>query len=44
MGIFIQGDKHTALEHVLQQPYRLEANRLAAGVRARNNQQALLFI
>ncbi|OAV64227.1 hypothetical protein Barb6_03342 [Bacteroidales bacterium Barb6] len=44
MGIFIQGDKHTALQHVLQQPYRLEADRLAAGVRARNNQQPLLFI
>ena len=37
-----RGDEHTPLEHILQQTYRLEAHRLASGVRSGYQQDVLL--
>ena len=40
---FVQGDQESALQHVLQEPDRFEADRLTAGVGAGDQQDPSLF-
>ena len=44
MATFVQGDEHTALQHILQKSYRFEAYRLAPGVRTGDDEDALLSV
>ena len=41
MTPFVHGNRHTALQHILQKPHRLQTNRLTPGIRPRNQQNAL---